>query len=271
MRLHCAKCHTPIEAEPGDSPLVVRCQSCSASLLIPGRKSEQSAEVRDWDEVKESLKSELLKEIQAGSESPDFSAVKERLRSELLQELSHFSTETGTLERLREEFDRRLSALEARLSYLPEGPPDMEALVSELRSRLSASEPSPPVTVPREFIPVDPQETLSKIEDEKERDYIHSKLPDKKLYLLTRSDTKVDTGGWVDRNLWVMLTDDSLVLCAGGKKEYAEEVPLSELSASLWNDFTGEFVLSPAENSRVKKIKLKKEEAETILTALGRT
>jgi len=256
MKFKCGKCSTAIEAELRDAPAVLQCQTCSAVLILPARRSDGSGQpLPSADEIKAGLKAEILAEIRPSC--------------------------SQDLQALRTEVAAKLAALEARMAGTGGAPVDEEALLSRLQARLSAALPkseseaeipavATPVTVCADLQPVEPKDILAKIKDEPTRNFVESNLPEKKIYLIAESGTKVDTGGWLDKHAWVMLAEDSLLICAPGKKEFRADIPLADLTTSIWNGFTRELVLSPAKNAPIKAVRLQRDQAELILAAIGR-
>ncbi len=88
-------------------------------------------------------------------------------------------------------------------------------------------------------------------------------------YMLLRSNTRVDTGGWLaGRLLWVCATRAELVVFAAGKRPHAEKLPFASLQRSIYNHVTGEVVLAPASNAGVTRIKLAPGDAYQLLAQI---
>lgn len=84
--------------------------------------------------------------------------------------------------------------------------------------------------------------------------------------------TRVDTGGWFGkRRLHAAMEPDGLVLSAKGADSFEERIPLSELRESIYNHTTGELVLAPAEQTKIKSLKVTPLESAQILKHINKT
>lgn len=69
--------------------------------------------------------------------------------------------------------------------------------------------------------------------------------------LVLATDTKVDVGQWLRRGrVSVACFAGRVVVFAAGRRPYAEEFPVAQLTGSFYNFLTGELVL--AKNCRLK-------------------
>ena len=88
--------------------------------------------------------------------------------------------------------------------------------------------------------------------------------------LSLRSQTKVDTGGWLgSKPVWVCVTSDELFLVAAGRRPFFERVSLQDCAGSHYNAATGEVVLSPTEALMCNQLALLPTEAMELLKAMG--
>jgi hypothetical protein len=82
-------------------------------------------------------------------------------------------------------------------------------------------------------------------------------LGDRPVYFLSKSDTTVDVGHWLNEGIaWVAATENEVVLFAAGRRPFIEEIPFTRLYKSLYNHITGEVVFSPAEAESMTRIRL---------------
>lgn len=108
--------------------------------------------------------------------------------------------------------------------------------------------------------------------EEPERELFDELCRDDNVYLLLRSETKVDVGQWLGNGaVWAVAGETELTLMAGGKKPFCEKLPYSHLYKSLYNNVTGEVVLSPAEEARVGGVKLSPVEGYQLLAQIYRS
>jgi hypothetical protein len=78
--------------------------------------------------------------------------------------------------------------------------------------------------------------------------------------------TRVDVGSWWGkRKVHATLAADGLRLSANGCRPYHEQISWGELTDSLYNHTTGELVLAPAEEARIKRLKVSPLDATQIL------
>lgn len=107
--------------------------------------------------------------------------------------------------------------------------------------------------------------------DTKELDLLQTELgEDIEPRTSLRSQTKVDTGGWLgDRPIWVSVTEDEMLLCAAGKRPFFERVQLQDCTDSHYNPGTGEVIIAPSEALMCNQLAFKPGEAMELLTAIG--
>ena len=117
-------------------------------------------------------------------------------------------------------------------------------------------------------------------------------LGDEDVYLVLRSATRIDVGGWLGGGrVCLAVTDDSLLLVAvrrvawasrlcgeptthgrdaratrGGS--YLERIPLAELFESTYNHVVGELLLAPAAGARLRRLKLPPLDAYRLLAQI---
>lgn len=72
------------------------------------------------------------------------------------------------------------------------------------------------------------------------------------FFVVVKTKTGVDTGGWLSRGrLWMAALKNDIVLAAAGKKPLLERIPFLHIQESLYNHVTGELVLAPPRGIRV--------------------
>jgi len=114
-------------------------------------------------------------------------------------------------------------------------------------------------------------------------------LGDEDVYLVLRSSTRIDVGGWlgggrvciaVTAGAAFLLARRGLLqthlpnrLCppdgpAAGGGCYVQRIPLTELLESTYNHVVGELLLAPAAGARVRKLKLPPLDAYRLLAQI---
>ena len=84
-----------------------------------------------------------------------------------------------------------------------------------------------------------------------------------------RTGTRVDVGQWLRwPRLWLAVTGSDWLLVAAGKRPFVEKIPVGELGKSLYNAVTGELILDPAPNARVRRLKLPPVEGRDLVRQL---
>ena len=111
----------------------------------------------------------------------------------------------------------------------------------------------------------------NRILDTKELDLLQTELgEDIEPRTSLRSQTKVDTGGWLgNRPIWVSVTEEEILLCAAGKRPFFERVQLQDCTDSHYNPATGEVVIAPSEALICNQLTFHPGEAMALLTAIG--
>ena len=107
--------------------------------------------------------------------------------------------------------------------------------------------------------------------DAKEQELLQTEFgEDLEPRISLRSQTKVDTGGWLgDRPIWVSVTEDEIFLCAAGKRPFLERVNLQDCTDSHYNPSTGEVVIAPTEALMCNQLAFHPGEAMELLAAIG--
>ena len=92
------------------------------------------------------------------------------------------------------------------------------------------------------------------------------------VYFVARTDTRFDVGGWLSKALvWVVATDDELVLFAQGKRAHSERIPFRVLRESLYNHVTGTIALAPAKEITTSQLTLMPAEGYQLLAQIYAT
>jgi len=95
------------------------------------------------------------------------------------------------------------------------------------------------------------------------------------LFMLVRTDTKVDVGSWLGKGrVWMAVLDDSLAVAAsapGCKQPLAEMIPFSRLRRSRYNHVTGQLALAPAGIAGTKGLAMSPVEAGQVLAQIYHT
>jgi hypothetical protein len=165
-------------------------------------------------------------------------------------------TEQQSRERLEQQA-RRLDLLGARVKVLEA---ENLSLATKLRDlgvdlRLesrTALEMPPPVTAELEFAGSAMRSMAAP-----ERRLAEELFAAEPVYVLERSDARVDVGHWLSRGVvWVAATAGDLVLFAAGRRPHVERVPFTVLYQSVYNQVVGELVLGPAPEIKLRQLKL---------------
>lgn len=81
-----------------------------------------------------------------------------------------------------------------------------------------------------------------------------------------QTQTRVDTGGWgLNPRLRVTALNKELVLYAAGKRPFIERQPFQLLGESHYNHVTGELMLAPGGDARVRRLRLPPIEGQELL------
>ncbi|MDD5679225.1 MAG: hypothetical protein PHW60_14735 [Kiritimatiellae bacterium] len=89
------------------------------------------------------------------------------------------------------------------------------------------------------------------------------------VFMLLKSDTLVDTGGWFRRsNIWVCALPRELALFAQGRKPFLQKTPYEYLRASIYNHVTAEVVLSPSRGLKQRTLKVPPAEGYQLLSQI---
>jgi hypothetical protein len=88
--------------------------------------------------------------------------------------------------------------------------------------------------------------------------------------LLVRTASTVDVGHWLGpARLWLACVDGALLLVAAGKRPHVERVAFEQLRQSLFNPMTGELVLLPAPDVRVRSVRVSPVEGWLVMKRIG--
>jgi len=88
-------------------------------------------------------------------------------------------------------------------------------------------------------------------------------------FLVVRTRTAIDVGGWLGRRrIRAVALADGLVLMAPGRRPYGERIAFADLGESLYNHVTGEVVLAPAPDARVRRLRLSPLEGYQLLAQI---
>jgi hypothetical protein len=105
--------------------------------------------------------------------------------------------------------------------------------------------------------PLDKTAALPRALSARARAYVQDLLGADDLYVAVPSGTAADVGSWLGRRRVVVCAlKGALVLAAHGPRPYAERVPYAALRESQYNHVTGELVLGPAPDARVRRLRV---------------
>ncbi|MFO7870462.1 MAG: hypothetical protein R6V03_03405 [Kiritimatiellia bacterium] len=94
-------------------------------------------------------------------------------------------------------------------------------------------------------------------------------VPEEKVIDLLRTGTRADVGSWLcKRRVWACVTTEELIVFGAGKKPVTDRAPLRSLTGSRYNHVTGELLLAPAEELKIRTLKLPPVEGFRILEEL---
>lgn len=83
------------------------------------------------------------------------------------------------------------------------------------------------------------------------------------------TDTRVDVGQWFhDSRVWLGLCDDTLLVCAAGRRPLRQRLELDALRGSVYNAVTGQLSLSPAPGALITHVDLPPVEGEDLAVRL---
>ena len=87
--------------------------------------------------------------------------------------------------------------------------------------------------------------------------------------LCLRTGTKIDAGRWWCRTpVWLCVVGEELILLAVARRRYFERVKLADCQKSHYSHATGELVIEPTEQLRMKHLSLTPREALDVLPFL---
>jgi hypothetical protein len=83
------------------------------------------------------------------------------------------------------------------------------------------------------------------------------RVGDDDVFMLLKTRTRVDTGGWLGRRrVWAAALADALVVFAPGRRPCSERIPFALLRGSTYNHVTGELALAPLEGAPVRSLRV---------------
>jgi hypothetical protein len=84
-----------------------------------------------------------------------------------------------------------------------------------------------------------------------------------------RTHTTIDAGRWWRPTpVWLCIVGDELMLLAVARRRFVERVKLAECHASYYHHATGQLVIEPTEQLRIKHLSLTPREALDVLNHL---
>lgn len=87
--------------------------------------------------------------------------------------------------------------------------------------------------------------------------------------LRIRTGTRIDVGRWWRSNpVWLCIVGDELILLAVARRRYFERVSLADCRGSHYVHATGELVIEPTDQLRIKRLTLSPREALEVLDFL---
>lgn len=104
----------------------------------------------------------------------------------------------------------------------------------------------------------------------REQALLRAEIGDSAPALVLRSDTRVDTGGWLRKSpLWLCVTGQALVLLAAARRKYVQRIPLSDCTDSRYSHATGQLVIAPTEALRFRHVSMPPDMALRVLRLLN--
>ena len=101
---------------------------------------------------------------------------------------------------------------------------------------------------------------------ERERTLLKAEIGDGSVRLMLRTGTRVDTGRWLrSSRLWLCVTDHDIVLLAASRRQYCQQVKLSDVAQSWYSHPTGNLVLEPGEDLQFRHIAMSPTDAVRVL------
>jgi len=89
------------------------------------------------------------------------------------------------------------------------------------------------------------------------------------IKLRIRTGTRIDLGRWWrSSSVWLCVVGEELMLLAVARRRYFERVPLADCQASHYVHATGELVIDPADQLRIKHLSMSPREALEVLDSV---
>jgi|GEM_PF-3413199 len=233
--------------------------------------------------VSESLKDELEKIAEAKvttvSSGVDVEALKSQLRDEILQEVRKEIGSGATTSVESVAFTQALDALSSRLSTqaptIPLSDPDAALTVAKPpKPRRKPFQPHReevelPATAQEAYPAVEAEEpdikrviALNSGENENLQAFLEEFASvEGRLVMFEPSQSVKDVGMWRKARVWVVVTEEKIILGAFGRNPFKQEIGLDQVGESFWNEFTSEVVFVPyqASDGAFRSIKLTEE------------
>lgn len=116
--------------------------------------------------------------------------------------------------------------------------------------------------------PVDKEAEIDSLKKKKDRVFLKALLPDgDKVYLISRTGTRVDTGGWFfGSRMWLVVTEKGVVLAARGRKKYIHRLNFTDISDVVWNGITKRVVINERNAEAPISLKLTNIAAKKIIS-----
>ena len=91
-------------------------------------------------------------------------------------------------------------------------------------------------------------------------------LPGRPVRMVLLTGSTVDVGRWVFRGrLWLVATDDAILLAAAGPIPYLQELNMADLADAVYSPVTGELVLGDPRTVDVRGVRLRPVAARDVL------
>ena len=88
--------------------------------------------------------------------------------------------------------------------------------------------------------------------------------------LCLRTETRVDTGGWLRHSFaWVCVMDEQLIVLAVGRRRYVQAVSLSDCHESEYCAASGTLVIAPTEKLEFNRLAMSPADALKVLECCG--
>ncbi len=116
--------------------------------------------------------------------------------------------------------------------------------------------------------PLDKEKEIASLRKKKDRIFVQAFLSDgDTVYMISKTGTRVDTGGWLlGSKMWLLVTEKGVLLAARGRKKYIHRLEFTDIGDVVWNGITKRVVIKERDSDMPISLKLTNTEAKKIIS-----